>query len=300
MINSNFFIKNKVDSNVESENGKSETITIMEQGYDRLDFKKRDMLKLCTYISFNEYNEPYFSCDNLCEKYKFFRIPFNSNEYKWIPESMLCRKCIIKFNKKYNIDLEQEIDYSFNGWNVNSSKNIEKTLLFNSINEKISFDPIKIIHPEFFWIFSYSHLLGLPRNWFDTLILHESMSKGSSNQGKFNGPDFIFNDIRNNKLIGLEIVSYGWSVIKGINNEKYMKEYARELFNNNNSFDKKYNELKKILDKKNSKKYLNCNELYLGIVIPNSFADYEYYILEILLNKYNQSKHTIFNKIYIL
>lgn len=300
LVNSDAFSDDKVDLDVDYKNCKTETITFMEQGYDNLNFKKRDIQKLCTYISFNEYNEPYFSCNNSCEKYKFFRIPFNSCEFKWIPESMLCKNCIMQFNKKYHIDFENEIDYSFKGWNINYSDAWENTALIKSFKDKVSFDLVKVIDPEFFWFFSKSHLRGLPRNWLDTFILHESMPKGSINQGKFNGPDFVLKNIHNNKLIGLEIVSYGWNIIKGIDNEKYAKEYTDKLFNNRNSFDKRLNDLKKILDKKNSKSYINCSELYLGIVVGNYFADYEYYILEILLNKYNQSKHALFNQIYIL
>lgn len=56
------------------------------------------------------------------------------------------------------------------------------------------------------------------------------ITKGSSHQGNFNDPDYIFRDIKTNKLIGFEIVFYKWNVLDSFKNTSNIKEFAKNKY----------------------------------------------------------------------
>ena len=119
--------------------------------------------------------------------------------------------------------------------------------------------------------------------WFAKILVKEfffiwwCVTRGD--QGNFNGPDYIFKDL-NNRLI------------------KFTKNNIYNLSN----FDERVKEFKEILINKNKKvdNYLKTEQIYLGIVVPNSLIDYEYYFLELILERYIKENNIKFDGVFIL
>ena len=268
------------------------------------EIKIRDQLRLCTMRNFDSYGIPFFICQNKAKPFLFFVVPMIQPQFLWIDEAMLCDQCLDKLSKKYNIDFRYKAAHliKWKNWSIENFKNIKSSLMIKSINEEI--ENIKyskvFTDPELYWWNQNKSLIGLPNFWFNKLKLKSIILSNSSNQGKYNGPDYIFKNIKTNEIIGLEIVSWKWNLFDSFKKEEEVKKYAKKNIFNSKSIDDEINELKKILEKKANKKYLKCDELYLGIVVTNTIADYQYYVYEIILNEYNQKINSIFKKIFIL
>ena len=265
------------------------------------EIKKRNKLRLCMMIN----DDSLFICQNEAKAFLFFVIPMNKPQSIWLDQSMLCRECLNKLSKKYNINFHYEIVHllKWKKWSDQNFQNIQYSLMIKTITKKIN----NIKHltklftdPEQYWWNQDRSLIGLPSSWFNKLRLKDVILSNSSKQGKYNGPDYIFENIITNEIIGLEIVSWKWTFFDSFKKEEQVKKYAEKNIFNSKSMDDEIHELKKILDKKANKKYLKCDELYLGIVVTNTIMDYQYYIYEIILNEYNQKINSIFKKIFIL
>ncbi len=221
----------------------------------------------------------------------------------------ICRKHIKGLSNKYNINFEIEIK------NLLSKKPFDEDECFRSefiqsikenlhvnIEENI-FSYISIfLNPEIRWMYDRNFFIGLPKYWFDNLTYYSSTTKSSKEQGKENGPDFIFKDKTNNKLIGFEIVSYKWNITNQFKKDEQAINFFKDSIYNVNSIDSYIEEIIKIIKSKNekSKKYFKCDELYLGIVVNNTIMDYHYYLFEIILNKYIKDNNLNFQNLFIL
>lgn len=247
-----------------------------------------------------------FFCNNDVEPYIVSLIPLKHPIKIWIDQSMICDKCLDKLKNKYGVDFKNEIPkwYLQKGTHLYKEINYEDFPLIkeletwyknNNYNEYEYF-----FNPEIRWFRDIHFLYGIPIYWLKEFKLISCITKGSSHQGSFNGPDYIFKDIKTNKLIGFEIVSYKWNVFDSFKNTNNIKEFAKKHIFNTISFDDRINEFKAIIKNKSKKKYSPTDEIYLGIVVNNTLIDYEYYVLEIILNNWIEKENIKLNGVYIL
>ena len=141
----------------------------------------------------------------------------------------------------------------------------------------------------------------MPKYWLETFSLFDDALQEGKNQGNFNGPDYIFKDL-NNRLIGLEIVSYSWNLHRSFKSHDFAIKFAKNNIYNLSNFNERVNEFKEILRNKNKKvdNYLKTEKVYLGIVVLDSLMDYEYYFLELILEKYIKEINIKFDGVFIL
>lgn len=217
----------------------------------------------------------------------------------------ICDEHIDLLNKKYNMDIKSEIIKKCNDFFENKVYDLLNSPFVKSIYENVLKDKTLYssydVDPEKCWFLNINFLKGLPAYWFNKLIYFSSTLKGSKKQGKSNGPDFIFKNIDNKKLIGLEIVSWNWNLSDQFKNMEVAKTYHAKLYNYK-SLDEYINDMKEIIKKKNDKvtEYQKCDSLYLGIVVGNTIIEYHYYVLEYVLNKFILQEQLNFNGVFIL
>ncbi|MGL5358076.1 MAG: hypothetical protein ACRC9U_03420 [Metamycoplasmataceae bacterium] len=277
-------------------------ITIIKYGPPKQEMIVRDIKRICTYIRINENRGSEFYCNNICEPYKFIFPPMAEPKKFWITQSMICSQCLVNLQKTYNINFEKEIikTFLYKQWNSTEIHNYKNYSLIKSLKSKIKINSKSKLDPELAWWNKHDYLLGIPIYWLKNFILHDYFLKGSKKQGKFNGPDYIFKDIKNNKLIGFEISSYKWNLINSFREIEQAKKFAKKKIFHSTCFNDQVEELKKYIDNKSSKKYIECDEIYLGIVVSNTLVDWEYFVLEVILNEYIKKNNKTFNGVFIL
>lgn len=277
-------------------------VTYIGYGPEKREIAFRDENKICTSIRINENGESEFWCNNKCEPYVLIFPPMAEPIKCWWKQSMICNDCLFNLQKKYKIDFKEKIPKLLisKGWPPNKELEYENYTLIKDLQTKIKIEPKVIFDPEIIWWNKYEHLLGIPVYWLQNFILYKSFTKGNKEQGKYNGPDYIFKDKQNKMLIGFEIISYKWNIIDSFKEIEQAKKFARNKVFNSKSFDHQVEELKKYVNKKSNKKYFKCDEMYLGIVVNDTLMDYEYYVLEIILNKYIEENNLNFNGVLIV
>lgn len=233
---------------------------------------------------------------------------------------MLCRRHLEQLSNKYKINFIDEIprlylekDWVFeikdkftirNRDFITHFKELESTKLYKSLNT-IFFNGNErslnsLLDHELVWFSNPLFAIGLPRSFWETLSLYKYVNRSSNSQGIMNGPDFILLN-QNNEFIGLKIVSFQWNLVN-IKEQESIINYANKKVYNFSSIDKKIFGIEMILKEKiaKSKKYFQCKELYLGIIVNDTFLEYEYFILELIINNINKELDSKFKKIYIL
>lgn len=277
-------------------------ISIIEYGPTREEIKNRDAKRICTFIKINADGSSDFCCSNKAEPYTFIRPFLNYTEKKWIEETMICKNCLKKLESQYFINFENEIPLLLlqKGWCSEDEKKYRTFPLLIDIESKINFQDSDFMDPEKCWWKKFHFVIGIPIYWCKNFILHRTFLKGDQDQGIYNGPDYIFEDVKTKELIGFEIVSYKWNVFTSFRNVEQVEKHAIKNVFNTKSFDEQINEIKKIVSSKSDKKYYKCDKYYLGIVINDTLVDYEYYVAEILLNRYIEEHNGIFDGIFIL
>lgn len=271
---------------------------------------ERNEKGICTFIHYDKFGNKFYSCKNKVSILTYFQIPMNKPIYIWIKNGMLCKKHINHLSNTYAINFKKEIPKlslskpntilinhrtNANEYSFTNSKMI-KSLKKAFENQKID----KYFDPEHYWWNEKYCLMGLPKIWLDRLELINANNQNSSNQGKYNGPDFIFKDTKNEKIIGLEIVSWKWNTLNSFKKINQVKKYTKSKITNYYTLDDEIKDLQKILDNKVNKQYQKCNETYLGIVVKNTLVEWQYFVFELIINKHNEKINSIFQKIFIL
>ena len=314
-------------SNILLNNFKKNNVFEMIVGPNEKEENERVLNKKCSFIEY-DYNGKYkYSCNN---NWKLYKCKFGVNKINIRTNGMLCEKCIKKLSEKYNIDFKNELVFFyilkklinsspkfFNG-NVYTQDELNKFeliisnredptqfKLINSIMEYLkedcyltSFEDIKN-NDELNWILNVSYLSGLPNYWLNNYKIKQYNGKNTSNQGKINGPDFIFLN-ENNEDIGFELVTYQKLIYSSFNEQKEFEKKMQQDVIHSLNLDDHYKELKNIILSKNQKQYFPCKEYFLGIVVSRTISEYEYWVLEILLNKFNYDQKTKFFWVFIL
>lgn len=217
----------------------------------------------------------------------------------------ICDEHINLLDKKYGMNIKNEVNRKIDDFIINKSYDLLSSSFIKSICENLKINVPKTssfdINPEKCWFLNVDYLKGLPAYWFNKLTYFDSTLKGTNKQGKINGPDFIFQNIDNKKLIGLEIVSWNWNISNQFKNEEAALKYHSKLYDYE-SLDEYINHMKQILIEKSdkAKKYQKCDFLYLGIVVANTIIEYHYYVVEYVLNKFIQEKQLNFDRVFIL
>ncbi|WHQ37365.1 hypothetical protein [Spiroplasma sp. SV19] len=157
---------------------------------------------------------------------------------------------------------------------------------------------------------SWYELLSSAFNFFKkNFILEKYIKSGSIDQGKYNGPDFIFKNTVTSYTIGFEITEYAklfYDVSDIRNKDNFIKTIDKKITKLMDSdFDKKMQYLGEIINKKVIKisNYINTDEIKLGIIMNHQILPHEYFHFEFwinfVVNSYKGSKKA-FNEIYIL
>ena len=232
----------------------------------------------------------------------------------------LCGKHLRKIKKEFMIDLISD------GTEWLKNKGYDKTTshLFKCLEKenytglsdffinanKIDFNLKKSIEEEFinkskmekfydsemtFWD-NIFHFIGLPFELLNDFEFNEFIGNDSKSQGKNNGPDYIFKNIKE-ECIGLEIVEMIKLNYDTFRNKDILKIKTFETLEEFNSFEDILKEAKNTLNKKEQKlkTYKKTDKIYLGIVVPQIIMEYQYLLLELLLNK-----ETKFDGVFIL
>lgn len=281
--------------------------TFIDYGPMKEEIIERDRKRKCLSIQFNKYGETEFFCNNYVEPYNIFPlIPLKKPLKIWISYAMICNECLENLKNKYDINFKNEIPkwYLQRGtieYNKIDYKNLplikDLELWFKNYKQ---YKNNYFFDPEIRWFRDINFLYGIPIYWLKEFKLISCITKGSLHQGSFNGPDYIFKDIKANKLIGFEIVSYKWNIFDSFRDISNIKKFAKKQIFNTFSFDNRIGEFKKIIKNKSKKKYSPTDELYLGIVVNNTLVDYEYCVLEIILNNWLKRQNIKLNGVYIL
>lgn len=284
---------------------KQNLLTFVGYGPDRNSIEKRDKERMCTSIRFNTSGESEFFCNNYAEPYVYFAPPLKKPIGIWIDQSMICDFCLIIYSLKYEIDFKLRIPewHLTKGWKKYDLENFHEYPLIKSIKEKVSNKKNNsFLNPELRWWNDPRFIAGVPLIWLKNFKLKTSFLKSSSTQGTFNGPDYIFEDIKSLKSIGFEITSYKWNIFDSFSDVNAVKKFSKKEIFNTFSFDNRIQEFKKIINKKlkSEKNYLETDELYLGIVVNDTLVDYEYYILELILNDWLKKQNAKLNGVFIL
>ena len=282
---------------------KENNFTIIHVGPSDEEIIERDKNKKCVSVRFNNYGNREFFCNNDVEPFQISLIQLDFPIEFWIPTGMICKKCLNDLKNKYNIDFEKEIpcwcikkgalEYTkINPKDLPLVKELEKLCKeYESYND--------FTNPEVIWFKDVHFLYGMPFKWLSEFKVESCVLKGSSLQGKYNGPDYIFKD-KSNKTIGFEITSYKWNIHNSFKEMESVKKFASKQIFNTHSFDAQIDELKQKLKEKSEKKYSQTDELFLGIVVNNTLVDYEYYVLEIILNNWIKQENINLDGVYIL
>lgn len=271
-------------------------------GPNNSEIRYRDKYRICTSIKINKNGETEFYCNNIAEPYEVIFPPMAKPIKIWQTDSMICNNCLNSLKEKFKIDFKQEIPLLIinKGWNSSDKYEYQNYTLIKDLKNKIKIDTNVFFDPEHVWWNSYEHLLGIPIYWLKNFVLYKTFTKGSIEQGKYDGPDYIFKNTKNNKLIGFEIVSYKWNFLNSFREIAQVKKFAKNKIFHSKSFNDQIEEMKKIVNNKSNKKYFECDEIYLGIVVNNTLIDYEYYILELVLSKYIKENNLNLNGVFIL
>lgn len=208
--------------------------------------------KECQRVRFNKNGETEFYCNNKVFVNYVRIIPLIKPIECYLA---LCFECLEELRFKYKINFKKEIPillYLSKAWTKYDKINYNKYQLIKDLNLLFENDK-NFIDPEKRWFNDIDFLLGLPVNWLKRFKLYDSLLKGDCNQGELNGPDYIFEDISNNKLIGFEIVSIKWNIHHSFNDLEMVGKFARDKIFNLKSYDDRINEFKNIINCKSKK-----------------------------------------------
>lgn len=269
------------------------------------EIRERDNKRICTSLKFDKNGNSRFYCNNKCSTYEYIVFPMTKPLEIWIPQTMICNQCLNNLENKFLINFKEMIPklYFEKGWICEKDFNYWYELkMIKSINEyfpNLSIYDAKL-DPEMYWWNEQYCIIGLPIYWLKNFVIDKYIGNNSNNQGKYNGPDFIFKDTNDNQKIGLEIASINWNIVNSFKKIDQIEKYADNKVFNVKSFDERVNLFKKVVFEKSKKKYINCDELYLGIVVTDTIGDYEYFVLELILNKYIKDEKLSLSGVFIL
>ncbi len=259
----------------------------------------------CTYTEYTNIGDYEFCCGNKISEYCFSLFPMLEPKKINISGAMLCAEHLTFLSNKYNINFLDSIPRLLfeKGWIEQEyiEQNLLSFPLIIDLKNKIGFNnESDKYNPEFYWWNNHHALIGVPKMWLNDFRLLEYNGQNTKSQGKINGPDFIFKDTKTNKKVGFEITSFSWNVMIGVRELKQIKKIASKKVFRFRSLDDVVLNFKEIIDKKNRKHYVTCDELYLGIVVTDTIMDWEYYVLEIILNKYIKENKMKINGVFVL
>lgn len=129
---------------------------------------------------------------------------------------------------------------------------------------------------------------SIPYEWKENYVVKEYIGT-TTKQGNYNGPDYILEDNRSGRLIGLEIVTINKSNYlisdKCISTKNIKKWYIPK------SYKEYIDEIKKLISTKENKikGYKRCDEYNLAFVLNNSIFEWEYFLYEKLFNHYSKN-----------
>lgn len=142
---------------------------------------------------------------------------------------------------------------------------------------------------------------SIPIQWFCTFVFDKYIGQ-MNEQGILNGPDFLFNDIKNNQKVGVEIAyliknrfTYDRTKIKNIDN-------FRKCLKNKLNFNLVFDNAKKIIEKHSNSidKYVKCDKYYLLLLTSGNLQDIVCALLEYYCNDDRKTNCDRWEHIYII
>lgn len=171
-------------------------------------------------------------------------------------------------------------------------------ILRPSLKKIISKDFLQTNNSEIRWFNEATHYLSIPINIRKNYILKEYIGT-TKKQGAINDPDFILENIKNKKTLGLEIVELNPTVFQFSNGIKDFKKIHKKLNKQINeqkggNFYRNWINLIKTVENKINKwkKFQETDEKAIVIILNNNSPDIWYYIFDLSL-KFSQFKNDI-------
>jgi hypothetical protein len=142
------------------------------------------------------------------------------------------------------------------------------------------------MNSEVRWFMEANHYCGIPIDLKQKLIIQRYIGN-TCDQGKMNGPDFIFKNLETRETAGLEVFELNPTFFKFENKirdpEKVIKNIDSQINqkrggNIENNLRTLNKEIYRKIDKWD--KYVNTNKKYIGVILNNSLADEIYFMME--------------------
>lgn len=130
------------------------------------------------------------------------------------------------------------------------------------------------------------HYCGIPMDLKQKLIIQRYIGN-THDQGKMNGPDFIFKNLETRETAGLEVFELNPTFFKFENKirdpEKVIKNIDIQINQKRGGkIENNLRTLNKEIYRKIEKwdKYVKTNKKYIGVILNNSLADEIYFMME--------------------
>lgn len=243
----------------------------------------------------------------------------NYNKIWWF----FCSKHEIGWTRKLtpNSFEDKKVANIFNKWQMKFTKVNSTYVMFVHIhffvfkykNKKFSIEEYfcdsenYLLNSEKIWLKDPAYFISIPISFKTDYEIIKYNGKGTSGQGKTNGPDFIFKNKNNVETIGFEIVEYQPLVFdsqKIRNFKKFTEERNKEILKKMDiSSDEKMDIINEIIYEKNKKahNYEPTDFLCLVIILNHRIEGYEYYLFEfwLALTWKSNLNNSIFFDIYL-
>lgn len=240
---------------------------------------------------------------HLNETYNYIIDIFNS--FWNVDEEKLKIKNVEKLNQigfsKFPFkNMSELFAYKVNDWFCNKTySNLfkRKDNLRKSIIQKLTsqlkiteeeFQSISNKESEFIWFMENKHYTSIPINWQKNFILEKYIG-GGFEQGKLNGPDFIFKDTVTGETYGFEILELNKLLFDFSNGfrdiSKFLENITKQIQKRGGSIENYLRTIIIEVDKKVEKwkKYQITNYKFIGL-INHSVPDEWYIIFELIIN----------------
>lgn len=215
------------------------------------------------------------------------------------------RSCI-KINKEYLELLENNkldiVNKQLPTFNILHNKIFNAQKLWHDEISKNYFNSEKVI------LIDPGFITFLPCEWVKTFKLEKFIGKNTNNQGKYNGPDFLFID-KNDKEVGIEITenafdNFNIDIRKIKNHDKFITSCFKKSAKFGDFFTSNFIEfvksIKKIIHSKLDKQYIKTDRLYLVIALKSTQVINPFkQLCNIIINN-NAKFRKKFNKIIII
>ncbi|MBQ6280394.1 MAG: hypothetical protein IJK72_02975 [Mycoplasma sp.] len=231
---------------------------------------------------------------------------FKNSNFNDVDGYLRYYRLCIKNNKEYLELLENNniniINKELPSFNIVNNKMFDAQKLWHDKIDKNYFNSEKVI------LIDPGFITFLPYEWVKTFKLEKFIGKNTNNQGKDNGPDFLFID-KDNKKVGIEISenafdNFNVDIRKVKNQDKFIASCFEKSTKFGDFFTSSFimfvKSIKKIIHSKLNKQYIKTDRLYLVIALKSTQVLNPFRQLCNIVVNNNAKFRKKFNKIIII